>query len=101
MTTIDTDWLKSAATQRVLSLLTDAGHEAFVVGGAVRNALMGRPVTDIDVATSARPEAVIALAKSADIRAIPTGIDHGTVAISTIVDDSLIADNMKGFGDNL
>ena len=51
MTQIDTDWLKSSATQSVLSLITDAGHQALIVGGAVRNALMNLPVTDIDIAT--------------------------------------------------
>jgi poly(A) polymerase len=49
------------------------------VGGAVRDTLLGKPVKDIDAATPIAPEAVLALLKQADIRAIPTGIDHGTV----------------------
>lgn len=66
--------------ERVLELcerLIRAGHEAFLVGGGARDLLLGRPVSDWDVATSARPEAVIALFP----RAIPTGIRHGTVTV--------------------
>jgi tRNA nucleotidyltransferase/poly(A) polymerase len=51
------------------------------VGGAVRNSLLGLPVTEIDLATTALPERVMALARAADLRAVPTGIDHGTVTI--------------------
>ena len=49
------------------------------VGGAVRDTLLGEPVTDIDAATLHRPGKVIALLEKAGIRAIPTGFDHGTV----------------------
>jgi tRNA nucleotidyltransferase/poly(A) polymerase len=56
------------------------------VGGAVRNALLGRPVTEIDLATTAEPERVIALAEEAGLKAVPTGIDHGTV---TVIADGL------------
>jgi poly(A) polymerase len=75
------DWLKCSATQRVLALLTDAGYQAFVVGGCVRNALLGVAVHDVDVATNARPDAVLALAAKAGLKAVPTGIDHGTVTV--------------------
>jgi len=78
---IEADWLSDQPTQKVLRLLTNAGHQGFVVGGCVRNALLGVPVADIDIATSARPETVIELAKSAGIKAIPTGIAHGTVTV--------------------
>ncbi|KGJ22229.1 CCA tRNA nucleotidyltransferase [Paracoccus sanguinis] len=54
---------------------------ALVVGGAVRNALLGEPVEDIDLATDARPERVIALAEAAGLKAVPTGIAHGTVTL--------------------
>ncbi|MEM1100513.1 MAG: CCA tRNA nucleotidyltransferase [Pseudomonadota bacterium] len=67
--------------QEVCTLLTDAGHEAWFVGGCVRNALLGAPVTDLDISTDARPERVMALAEAAGMRAVPTGIDHGTVTI--------------------
>lgn len=74
-------WLHAAQTQQVLTLLTTAGHQALVVGGCVRNALIGVPVTDVDIATDARPEIVIALAEQAGLRAVPTGIAHGTVTL--------------------
>lgn len=54
-----------------------AGHEVFIVGGAVRDSLLGRPVGDFDFATSARPAEVQALFR----RTIPTGIEHGTVTV--------------------
>ncbi|RYC33381.1 CCA tRNA nucleotidyltransferase [Lichenibacterium minor] len=66
---------------RVLDLLDRDGEEARVVGGAVRNALLGLPPGDIDVATTALPAAVTARAKAAKVRAIPTGIAHGTVTL--------------------
>ncbi len=56
-----------------------AGEALRCVGGAVRDALLERPVTDIDAATPLLPEAVMALLQKAGIKAIPTGIDHGTV----------------------
>jgi poly(A) polymerase len=52
-----------------------------VVGGAVRNALLGRPISDIDIATTATPGEVIAAAAAASLKSIPTGIAHGTVTI--------------------
>lgn len=57
--------------------LGDAGHEGYAVGGAVRDAILGRTADDWDVTTSAHPEAVIALFP----RTIPTGIAHGTVTV--------------------
>lgn len=78
---IDADWLTMAATQRVFSLLGDAGHQAYAVGGCVRNALLGEPVRDIDLSTSALPDTVMALAETAGLRAAPTGIEHGTVTV--------------------
>ncbi len=66
---------------RVLDLLDRDGEEARVVGGAVRNALLGLPPGDIDVATTALPAVVTARAKAAKLRAIPTGIAHGTVTL--------------------
>ncbi|MBM9593816.1 CCA tRNA nucleotidyltransferase [Roseitranquillus sediminis] len=78
---INGDWLRRAETQAVLRLLRDAGYQALVVGGCVRNALLEQPVSDIDVATDARPEAVVALAEAAGIKAVPTGIEHGTVTL--------------------
>lgn len=81
MTTVHGDWLKSASVQRVLGLLAEAGHAGFAVGGCVRDALLERPVSDVDIATSATPEEIMELAKAKGLKAIPTGIEHGTVTV--------------------
>lgn len=73
--------LPCAAARRALALLTDAGHAAYLVGGSVRNALLGLASSDVDIATDALPQRVMALAKAAGIKAVPTGIDHGTVTL--------------------
>jgi poly(A) polymerase len=75
------DWLLAA--KPVLDLLQDAGFQAFAVGGCVRNAALGEPVADVDIATDAHPETVTVLAEKAGFRAEPTGIDHGTVTVVT------------------
>lgn len=69
------------SAQTILDLLEAAGHEAYVVGGCVRDALMGRTPADWDITTSARPEQVKALAVRAGLTAIDTGIAHGTVTV--------------------
>ncbi|MEL7211226.1 MAG: CCA tRNA nucleotidyltransferase [Pseudomonadota bacterium] len=81
MTRITADWLQSPTAQQVIALLTDAGHQAYFVGGCVRNALLDVPVTDLDLATDAVPETVLSLAEKASLKAIPTGLDHGTVTV--------------------
>ncbi len=78
---ITDDWLTSSAAQAVIGFLTEAGHHAFFVGGCVRNALLKEPVADVDIATSADPETVSILAEQRGFRAVPTGLDHGTVTI--------------------
>lgn len=77
----DAPWLRAGATARVLTLLNSGGEEARVAGGAVRNALLGFPIGDIDIATTALPEEVIRRAKLAHIKAVPTGVEHGTVTL--------------------
>ncbi len=74
-------WFRDKALRRVLSLLDADGGEGRVVGGAVRNSLMGLPVADIDIATTLLPEAVVERAAAAGIKAVPTGIAHGTVTL--------------------
>ncbi|MBN9585147.1 MAG: CCA tRNA nucleotidyltransferase [Afipia sp. 62-7] len=74
-------WLTSGGAARVLALLNADGEEARVVGGAVRNALLGLPVGEIDIATTAHPEEVMRRAKAAHIKAVPTGVEHGTVTL--------------------
>jgi poly(A) polymerase len=73
--------LRDADLATVLALLDCDGEEARLVGGALRNALLGRPAHEYDIATTATPEVVIARAQKAQIRAVPTGLDHGTVTL--------------------
>jgi poly(A) polymerase len=78
-TTLDAPWLKEGAVARLLALLNCDGEEARVVGGAVRNRLLGLPVAEIDVATTALPEEVMRRVQAAGGKAVPTGIEHGTI----------------------
>jgi tRNA nucleotidyltransferase (CCA-adding enzyme) len=66
-----------AAGKEVIRVLHGRGHEAYLVGGCVRDRLLGRPLHDIDIATSARPEEVT----NVFVRTIPTGLQHGTVTV--------------------
>ncbi len=76
------DWLTRPGTQAVCAALTDAGHQALFVGGCVRNALLGVPVADIDIATDAVPETVIDACRKRRVSSVvPTGIEHGTVTV--------------------
>lgn len=86
MMRITEDWITNPATQNVCAALTEGGAQALFVGGCVRNALLGAPVSDLDIATDARPQQVMDLAEKAGLKAIPTGIDHGTV---TVVSDGI------------
>lgn len=61
----------------IVKRLEEAGHSCVFVGGAVRDTLLGLPITDIDMATSALPKQVIALFE----QVIPTGLQHGTVTV--------------------
>ena len=81
------DWAEAPSTRRVLQALTAGGAEVRFVGGCVRDTLLGRPVDDIDLATDALPDAVMQGLERAGIKAIPTGIAHGTV--SAVADDRL------------
>src|SRR6266704_3494510 len=78
---LNAPWLGSGPTSRVLELLSGNGEEARVIGGAVRNALLNIPMGDIDIATTALPDEVIRRAKTAGIKSVPTGIEHGTVTL--------------------
>jgi poly(A) polymerase len=77
----DAPWLKAGPAMRVLQLLNVDDEQARVVGGAVRNALLGLPIHEIDIATTALPDEVIRRARAAGIKSVPTGIDHGTVTL--------------------
>lgn len=75
------EWLKRPETARVFAALSGPDIETRAVGGAVRDALLGRAVTEVDLATTAEPNKVMALARKANLKAIPTGIAHGTVTV--------------------
>ncbi|HEY1636952.1 MAG TPA: CCA tRNA nucleotidyltransferase [Rhizomicrobium sp.] len=72
-------WMTEPETRVVLDALTKDGSGARFVGGVVRNALLHRPVSDIDIATPLVPEEVIRRLQAADLGAVPTGVEHGTV----------------------
>jgi poly(A) polymerase len=74
-------WLTDPVVQRVFSLLNADGGEGRVVGGTVRNALMGEAISDLDFATTLLPQAVMERAKTDGIKAVPTGLAHGTVTL--------------------
>ena len=74
-------WMTAPQTQAVFDALEAAGGAdcARVVGGCVRNALIGRPAADVDIATMLTPPQVIAALEAAGLKAVPTGVAHGTV----------------------
>ena len=85
MTRLTGDWLTAAPTQAIFDLLETNGSCLYFVGGCVRNALLKRPIHDIDLATNILPDDIMQRAAAAGIKAIPTGIEHGTVTL--VVDD--------------
>ena len=74
-------WLEDKDLQRLLAALSADGEEARVAGGAVRNALLGQEVADIDIATTNLPDATIARAEAAGFKTVPTGKEHGTITV--------------------
>jgi tRNA nucleotidyltransferase/poly(A) polymerase len=74
-------WLQEGALPRLLDVLSRDGEEARVIGGAVRNALMGLSPGDTDIATTAPPDEVIRRAAAAGFKPVPTGVEHGTVTV--------------------
>jgi len=73
--------LAEPRTARVMAALDGRGEAARIVGGALRNALMGSPVADVDFATTAQPGDIVRRAEAAGLKAVPTGIDHGTITV--------------------
>lgn len=73
------EWLRDAATLRLLDVLARDDGDARFVGGAVRNTLLGLPVQDIDIATPLLPNEVVRRLTAARMDAVPTGIEHGTI----------------------
>lgn len=74
-------WLRADPLRRVLEVLNGAGEETRIAGGAVRDGLLGRPVSDVDLATTAPPDEVMRRARAAGLKVIETGIAHGTVSV--------------------
>ncbi len=74
-------WLTGGALAQLLAVLDCDGEEARAVGGAVRNALLDLPVSEVDVATTALPETVVKRVQAAGFKAVPTGIEHGTITV--------------------
>jgi poly(A) polymerase/tRNA nucleotidyltransferase (CCA-adding enzyme) len=81
ITSADAPWLVAPSARAVCDAIAAGGHQIFYVGGCVRNALLGMPVSDVDLSTSALPQQVIALTEAAGLKAVPTGIDHGTITV--------------------
>ena len=78
---LDAPWLGEAPLAALLAALDRDGEEARVVGGAVRNTLLGEPHGDVDIATTALPAEVIRRVEAVGLKAVPTGIDHGTITV--------------------
>lgn len=74
-------WLDNDQLQLVLLILSMDGEEARVNGGAVRNAILGEPISDVDISTTLVPKDVIERMEDRGIKVVPTGIDHGTVTV--------------------
>ncbi|OIQ33156.1 MAG: CCA tRNA nucleotidyltransferase [Alphaproteobacteria bacterium MedPE-SWcel] len=81
MMKIDQPWIAAAPTRAVCDTMTFGGAEIYFVGGCVRNALLNVAVSDLDLATSLLPQEVVERAERAGLKAVPTGIDHGTVTV--------------------
>lgn len=75
------DVFERAATTRVFEAIEGGGHLALFVGGCVRDALMGKPAREVDMATDALPERVAELVSAAGLKAVHTGAGHGTVTV--------------------
>ena len=78
---LDVPWLREGGVPKLLAVLNRDGEETRAVGGAVRNALLGEPSAEIDIATTAVPEEVQQRVTAAGFKAVPTGIDHGTITV--------------------
>ena len=83
----DQKWLQAEPLQRLLALLNGGEGEARVAGGAVRNALMGEEIADVDIATTLTPQQVSETTKRAGMGVAETGIEHGTVTVIIHDDD--------------
>ena len=78
---LEADWLASPPLRAVVEALGESA--AFFVGGCVRNTLLGQPVADIDLTTPLKPAEVTKRLEAANLKAVPTGIEHGTITAGT------------------
>jgi len=78
---VDEPWVSAPETRQVMDAISSTAKPAYFVGGCVRNALLGVPASDIDIATPLHPGNVVSVASRAGLRSVPTGIDHGTVTV--------------------
>ncbi|MEP1441533.1 MAG: CCA tRNA nucleotidyltransferase [Hyphomicrobiales bacterium] len=78
---VNRSWLDDVPLKQLMSVLNVDGEETRIIGGAVRDALLGEVIADIDLATTAVPERVRELCEAAGFKAVDTGIDHGTLTI--------------------
>jgi poly(A) polymerase len=78
---VDAPFLAQPRLRALLRTLNGAGEETRVVGGAVRNALLGEPVHEVDLATTMEPRQTMARAVAAGFKPVPTGVEHGTATI--------------------
>jgi len=72
-------WMNDAPVRTLLDVLANAGIAARFVGGCVRDWVLERPISDIDIAVDKPPETVMRALEAADIKVVPTGLKHGTV----------------------
>lgn len=78
---VNRSWLEDVPLKQLMSVLNADGEETRIIGGAVRDALLGEVIGDIDLATTAVPEKVRELCEAAGFKAVDTGLDHGTLTI--------------------
>ena len=76
-----TAWLSDPDAQKVCAAVSSGGGCVFFVGGCVRDALLEKEGADTDLSTDVLPEDVMRLVTNAGLRAVPTGIEHGTVTV--------------------
>ncbi|MGA8171385.1 MAG: CCA tRNA nucleotidyltransferase [Methylocystis sp.] len=93
--------LREPKLARLLAALEATGRESRVVGGAVRDALLGLEPREIDIATAALPEAVAKAARDAGLKAVPTGLAHGTMTVvveGTPFEVTTLREDVETFG---
>ena len=78
---INSEWIKNKVTQNILKIFEGADHNAYLVGGCIRNSILNIPVTDIDISTDATPQQTVDLFNRENFKVAPTGFSHGTVTV--------------------